>query len=266
LTAHLFGAAHENVALRAYIFAAAQAGASVPDDELPAWRRALGQGQALSRDPAALERFTERDRKRTERFGPTAAGSFFGRSAALTFRQDPSGSLRNLRSYWSEAILFALIQHAYIEGYAQRLSRLGGEPLGEPVEDLFVQWLAFRNVLWWRSPSFTTPVAGEILQHAHHGLRTERLFAELETGFATYIEQRRHRAEDLEAKTLRRLQVYGAIFAVVSTFAALMQVAGESYLKTSHDRLIAVGGLVAFGIVVLIAATLWLARRDRKGG
>jgi hypothetical protein len=260
LTAALFGDAHEFVAPRAYIFAAAQVPAEVDTVQLAAWRRALGQGYGLARAAEAYERDPERDRRRTERFGPTEA-TFFGRSAALTFRDEPSVSLRNIRSYWSETVLLGLIQHAYVEHYAARLSELGGLPLSSQVEGLYGEWLAFRNVLWWQHASFTTDVANRLLRHTHNGLDTRALYGELERSFSTYVEVRRHRAQEVESRALRALQVYGAAFAAVGSAAAIMQVAGEEYLDALAAQVAAVLSLVALGMLAAWLAARTLSRR-----
>lgn len=262
LTEALFGDAHEFVSLRAYIFAAAQVSVEVKDAQLPVWRRALAQGSGLSRAQRDYEQDPERDQRRTERFGPTDA-TFFGRSAALTFRDQPSISLRNIRSYWSETILFGLMQHAYVEHYAMRLSQLGGVPLDWQVERLYGEWLAFRNVLWWQHPSFTTDVPKTLLRHTHDGLDTRALYSELESSFSTYVEARRHHAQEAESRALRALQIYGAAFAVVGSAAAIMQVAGELYLHTAVARIASIVGLVTVGVLVVWFATHTLSRHDR---
>lgn len=261
LTTALFGDAHEFVTMRAYIFAAAQVPAEVSDDELAPWRRALGQGHKLARASRAYQRDPERDQRRTERFGPTEA-TFYGRSAALTFRDQPTGSLRNMCSYWSETVLLGLLQHAYVEHYAMRLSELGGVPLSSEVKTLYGEWLAFRNVLWWQQPSFTTDVANKLLRQTHRGLDTRALYAELESSFSTYVEAHRHSAQETESRALRALQVYGAAFAVVGSAAAIMQVAGEHYLHAPTARFAAIVGLLALGAVVVGVATLVLSRRQ----
>jgi hypothetical protein len=263
VTKYLFGAAHVEVHLRAYLFAAARVPDDLTPDELPAWRRALGQGQTLKAAHAALAADPERDDRRNLRLGPTVA-TFFGRSAAHTHRGDPAASLRNMRSYWSEVVLFGLIQYAYIEEYAKSLSRLGGDPLGREINDLFVRWLAFRNTLWWHHPSFTTDIAERILRRVHRGLRTHALYEELESGFGTYVEARRHRAEESEGRAIRSLQIFGAAFAAVSTVGTIMLVAGQGYLKTSTDQIVAVLSLVAVGLIVGGFVTVWLTRRNQR--
>jgi hypothetical protein len=173
-------------------------------------------------------------------------------------------ALRNVRSYWAETVLFALIQHAYIETYAIELSGLGGKPLGPAIDDLFERWLAFRNILWWQHPSFTTPVPRRILRRAQSELKTEPLYDDLATGFATYVDARRHRAENAESRALRALQIYGAAFAVVSTFAAVMQVLGEDYMDTAEEQIGYVLMLVLVGLVVILGVTYWIRRRERR--
>jgi hypothetical protein len=157
--------------------------------------------------------------------------------------------------------LFALIQQTYLEIYAEELGRLGGEPVAQPVDELFVQWLAFRNILWWQELSYTRDVPGRIVECVHHELNTMQLFHELERAFATYVEARRHRSEDAERVALRGLQVYGAGFAAVSAAAAVLQVAGEDYL--ARARLVVLLALLALGALAAIATRLLLARRDR---
>jgi hypothetical protein len=208
----------------------------------------------------ALVNKPNRDTARTSQIG-AATVTFFGRSIAVTHRGEPIPWLYNVRSYWSEAALFALIQQTYLEIYAEQLGRLGGEPLAQPVDELFVEWLAFRNVLWWRELSYTTDVPGRIIERVHHELNTMPLFHELERAFATYVEARRHHAEDAERAALRGLQVYGAGFAVVSAAAAVLQVAGEDYL--APRRLPVLLALLALGALAVIATRWLLARRDR---
>jgi hypothetical protein len=285
LTAELFGSAHDTVALRAYLFCAvqmpieqgdeqraawrralrwaAQRRTEQGDEQRAAWRRALAQGYALERAQETIARDPERDKRRTERLGPHEL-TLFGRSAAVTYREEPPSVLRNVRSYWAESVLYALIQHAHIEHYTQRLSELGGAPLSKPVDELFTQWLAFRNVLWWHHASFTTDVPNRLLRQAHRGLETDALYAELEGSFSTYVDARRHRSEDVEAGALRALQVYGAGFAIVGTAGAVMQVAGEQYLDTTTERAVAIAGLLILGVLTVLAAWLWLSHRDRQ--
>jgi len=261
LTSRLFGAAHAEVAHQAYSFAATKVPPDVDPGLLPAWRRAVGRGQPLEAAIAVLDTDPEHDDQRNVPLGPGVA-TFFGRTAGYTYDGESSIALRNVRSYWAETVLFGLIQYSYIEYYARSLSQLGGEPLGREIDSLFLRWLAFRNILWWHHPSFTTDIAERILRRVHRGLRTDRLYNELESGFATYVEARRHDAEEREARAIRSLQVYGAGFAAVSTAAAVMQVLGQPYLKTGVERAISVVGLIIVGIGVITAVSAWLRHRD----
>jgi hypothetical protein len=263
LARELFGGAHSNVGEQAYVFVAAQIPDGVPKDELPAWRRALGQGKLLADAKATLERDPHHDDHRMVRLGPTLA-TFFGRTAVYTYDEDPPRALRNVRSYWAETVLFALIQHAYIETYAIELGQLGGNPLHPALDDLFPRWLSFRNVLWWQHPSFTTPEPRRILRRAQNELKTEPLYDDLATGFTTYVDARRHRAENTESRALRALQIGGAAFAVVSTLAAVMQVLGESYVDTTKERVGYVLVLVFVGLVVIGAAKRWIERSEES--
>jgi len=262
LTKALFGGAHSNVGEQAYAFVAAPIPDGVPQGDVAAWRRALAQGGGLAKAKATLKREPDHDDHRMVRFGSTLA-TFFGRTAVHTYDEDSSTALRNIRSYWAETVLFALIQHAYIETYAIELARLGGDPLRPEIDDLFVRWLAFRNVLWWQHPSFTTPVPRQILRRAQNELETELLYEDLATGFATYVEARRHRAEDAESRALRSLQTYGAAFAVVSTSAAVMQVLGEDYVDTAEEQIGYVVTLLLVGLFVIVRVPHWIRRREK---
>jgi hypothetical protein len=103
-----------------------------------------------------------------------------------------------------------------------------------------------------------------MLRRVHRGLRTARLYEELASGFDTYVEARRHRAEGSEARAVRSLQVYGAAFAAVATGATIMQALGEPYLKTGGDQVLALVSLLVVGLGVLVSVNLWLRRRDRR--
>jgi hypothetical protein len=259
----LFGGAHPNVGRQGYAFVAAQIPEDLPEEDVAPWRRALGQGGSLDDARATLEERPAHDEHRMVRLGPTLA-TFYGRTAVCTYQGDRSAALRNVRSYWAETVLFALIQHAHIETYAIELGRLGGEPLGPAIDELFVRWLAFRNILWWQHPSFTTPEPRKILPRARDELKTEPLYEDLATAFATYVEARRHRAEDTESRALRALQVYGAAFAVVSTIAAVMQVLGESYVDTANEQIGYALMLSGVALAVILVVTLWIRRREKN--
>jgi hypothetical protein len=260
LAAGLFGDAHPELMHRVHIVIAARLPDEVDEADEAVFRRALGRGHRMADAGEVLAEKPDRDAARTRPIG-AATVTFFGRSISVTHREEPTPWLYNVRSYWSEAALFALIQQTYLEIYAEELGRLGGEPVAKQVDDLFVQWLAFRNVLWWQELSYTTDVPGRIVERVHYELNTRPLFLELERAFATYVEARRHRSEDAERAALRGLQVYGAGFAAVSAAAAVLQVAGEDYL--AGGRLIVLLSLLVLGALAAIATRLLLARRDR---
>lgn len=230
LTTALFGGAHANVMHRSHRFISARLPDGVISSEDPIWGRALGRGYSLAKATEALDAAPNRDEYRSQPLG-RATALFFGLSTVVTYREDSESWLYNVRSYWSEAVLFALVQQSYLETYAEELGRLGGEPFAASVEDLFTRWLAFRNVLWWSELSYTTDVPGKILRQVHQQLNTARLFAELEHAFSRYVDARRHRTADSEREALRSLQVYGAAFASVSAAAAVFQVAGVDFLN-----------------------------------
>jgi hypothetical protein len=263
MTVALFGAGHEFVALRAYIFAAAQVPAEIEDDALAAWRRALGQGHERARAERAYARNPERDRQRTERFGDAEA-TFFGRSAALTFRDDPSASLRNIRSYWAETVLFGLLQHATSSTTPCSSPSLGACRLAPRSSSFTASGSPFATCSGGKHPAFTTDVPNTILRHTHRGLETRALYAELESSFSTYVEARRYSEQEVESQALRALQVYGAAFAVVGSAAAIMQVAGEEYLDTRTARAAAILGLIALGVLAVWLATRALRRRAAR--
>jgi hypothetical protein len=107
-------------------------------------------------------------------------------------------------------------------------------------------------------------VPRRILRRAQSELKTEPLYDDLATGFTTYVEARRHRAENLESRALRALQIYGAAFAVVSTLAAVMQVLGESYVDTTDERIGYVALLALVGLGVILGVTRWIRHRESR--
>jgi hypothetical protein len=260
LAVELFGGAHLELIHRMHVIVAARLPDEIVEADEAIFRRAVGRGHTMVEAREALVEKPDRDVARTRQIG-AATLTFFGRSISATHREKPLPWLYNVRSYWSEAALFALIQQTYLETYAEQLGRLGGEPLAQPVDELFIEWLAFRNVLWWRELSYTTDVPGRIVERVHQELNTMALFHELERAFATYVEARRHQSEDSERAALRGLQVYGAGFAVLSAAAAVLQVLGESYLASQRPLVLL--SLLALGAVAVIATRWLLARRDR---
>jgi hypothetical protein len=261
LANHLFGGAHRNVLHRAHIFVVAQLPDGVTKAEEAMWRRALGRGHSVEVAGSMLEEKPGRDDRRTEQIAGATA-TFFGRSTVLAHRPGTQDWVYAVRSYWSETVLFALIQQSYLETYARQLGEMGREPLSKPIEALFRSWVAYRNVLWWRELSYTTDMPGRVIGHIHRELNTELLFGEIEDAFATYVEARRHRTEDAERGALRGLQVYGAAFAVVSAAATVTQVATEDSFEDSWFTVVLVA--VVLGVAAALVTHALLAWRQRR--
>lgn len=263
LAQHLFGAAHTNVLHRAHTVAFSNLDSDVAGDDEGGWRRALGRGRTLEDAKRDLEELAERDELRTERIGATEA-TFFALATSITMRARSSGTwLFSVRSYWSEAVLFALFQQSYLESYAERLAGLGGQPLGDEIDELFDEWMAFRNTMWWRELSYTTDIPRRIAAQVHDQLSTRLLFDELDGAFATYVDARRHRTEDAERSAIRSVQIVGAGFAVISAASAVMQVAGEDYVA-HHRALVVIGLLVLGGAAMLVAVAMLGGNRLRR--
>ena len=256
LASALFGAAHPFAGDRSMICSIARVPDALPAGAVDLWRRALGQGDSLEEAEAKLARNPDRDERRRVELGEVT-GVIFGRAAVFTHGGDSRSYLRNVRSYWCEALLFAHIQHSYLEVYADRLAELGADPLGTDVAALFEDWLAFRNTLWWSHLSPVTDVPQKLLPRARAELGTQALFDELEQSFATYVEQRQRRSEDRLANALAALQVYGAVFAAVGTVAAALQVVGDGLFDCWLARVAVIVGLL------LIAVTVYYLIRRR---
>jgi hypothetical protein len=251
LARKVFGTAHVGLSRGAWICAIGAPPADVEGEHIAGWRRALARGFTLDRAMHAIARDPERNERQTERLGPFTA-LVLGRSAAFTTNGPPPAPLYNVRSYWAETLLLAIVQHDYLEGFAVELGELGHDPLGRPVDELYVNWLAFRNVLGWSYLSTSSDVPQRLLKLAHSGLGTEPLREELEHAFATYIAQRQRRSDDAQEASLTALQIYGAVFAAVGTVAATMQVIGDGLFDCWPARLAVLAALVALGAVVYV--------------
>jgi hypothetical protein len=166
-------------------------------------------------------------------------------------------AVRNFRSYWSESLIFALLQHDRLEHLAGRLADLGFDPSTESLDQLYDEWLAFRNIFWWSQPSTTTNVPQTLVQLVRAEYGTERLFADLEADFATYAARRRWRMEDDQAHALANLQIYGAAVAVSGSLATI-----AALLHPTHTLLaITVCIVIAAGIVAALFVHRRLPRR-----
>jgi hypothetical protein len=212
----LFGDPHKDLERRLYsmIFAKEP---SVPADALSendvylaGWRRALARGSRHAKDgERAEQRDPQKSAAQRASLG-TVDAMVLGRGAAFTTpEQYFNGSYaRSFRSYWSESLVFTLLQHERLEYFAARLAELGLDPSTESLDDLHMEWLAFRNVLWWSQIAMTTDVPQTLLNLLRAEYGTERLFSDLEGDFATYTAQRRWRVEGEQTRALANLQIY----------------------------------------------------------
>jgi hypothetical protein len=228
LIAELFGDPHDEVERRLYsIFFAKEP--EVPSGTvdraayLAGWRRALARGSRRTEDGVQAEqRDPQKAAAQRASLGAVEA-VVLGRGAAFTA---PDGILdgsyaRSFRSYWSESLVFALLQHDRLEHLAGQLAELGFDPSAESLDHLYDEWLAFRNMFWWSQLSTTTDVPQTLIKLLRAEDGTERLFSDLESDFATYTARRRWRMEDDQARALANLQIYGAAVAVVGSFATI---------------------------------------------
>jgi hypothetical protein len=159
---------------------------------------------------------------------------------------------RSFRSYWSESLVFALLQHDRLEYFAARLAELGFDPSTESLDHLYDEWLAFRNVFWWSQLSTTTDVPQTLVELLRAEYGTERLFSDLEADFATYTARRRWRMEDDQSRALANLQIYGAAVAVIGSLATIATLL--------HPN----GILVAVAVFIIIAAGVFAALFVRR--
>jgi hypothetical protein len=182
------------------------------------WRRALADpfGTVSDSNDAADEQ------PGTFRLGRTA-GLLLGNAAAFTLEergeQDnfiSNSYARSFRSYWSESMVFGLMQHDSLEGFQHRLAAIK-DLSDSSVEKLHSDWLKFRNVLWWSQLSSSSPIPQRLVFMLREELGTERLFTDLEGDLATYSAYQHQKAEDKQEKALANLQIYGAPLAVFGT-------------------------------------------------
>jgi len=222
LVEQLFGDPHRYMEQSLYTVLMAQYPpvGTYPDDE-DAWRRAL----AKRRGSATVRTWGERDQEREDRQTIRLAGAtglVLGNCTAFTLREPVSGVYaRNLRSYWTESILFGVFQQECLEDFQARLAEIG-DPLKPDVEALHRDWLSFRNLIWWSQLSTSTDIPQEIVSRLRNELGTERLFTDLEGDIATYSEHQHRAVEDRQAAALANLQVYGSGLLVLSTLATMI--------------------------------------------
>ncbi len=215
---------------------------SVPSDE-QAWRRALAKRRGLAKEKVWSQQYQDKEDRQTVHYA-AATGLVLGNCTAFTVTRPIDGTYaRNLRSYWSESIVFGLLQQECLEDFQRRLAEVG-DPLKPEIEDLHRDWLSFRNSVWWSQLSTSTEVPQELVSRLREELGTERLFDDLEGDLATYSAQQHRRAEDTQAEALANLQVYGSGLVVLTTLATIIGLFSAS------------GAARAFLVVVAIVASV----------
>jgi hypothetical protein len=259
LIIELFGDPHEEMERRVYtIFFASQPASPAQGDaerNLTRWSYALARGARRIPDDGNAEHRDQHDGAEQRASLGRVDVVTLGRSTAFTV---PSKALtgvdaKNFRSYWSESLIFALLQHDRLEYLAGRLAELGFDPSTESLDRLYDDWLAFRNVFWWSQLSTTTDVPQTLVTLLRAEFGTERLFSDLETDFATYTARRRWRMEDEQTRALANLQIYGAAVAVIGSLGTI-----AALLHPTHTLLaITVCVIIAAGI----AASLFVRKR-----
>jgi hypothetical protein len=244
LVEELFGDPHRYLEQSLYtvLMAGYPPTGSIPADE-QAWRRALAKRRGSAKVKAWSQQYQDKEDRQTVHYAG-ATGLILGNCTAFTVAERIDGTYaRNLRSYWSESIVFGLLQQECLEDFQRRLAEVG-DPLKPEVEELHRDWLSFRNLVWWSQLSTSTEVPQEIVSRLRHELGTERLFDDLEGDLATYSTQQHRRAEDAQAKALANLQVYGSGLVVLTTLATIIGLFSAS------------GQARAFLVVVALAASL----------
>jgi hypothetical protein len=223
--------------------------------DLAAWRHALAYGSLRDTDHDTEEEQPDSQEATAQHASlGLVQVVIVGRNAAFTTPNNllNGEAVRNFRSYWSESLIFALLQHDRLEHLAGRLADLGFDPSTESLDQLYDEWLAFRNIFWWSQPSTTTNVPQTLVQLLRAEYGTERLFADLEADFATYAARRRWRMEDDQAHALANLQIYGAAVAVSGSLATV-----AALLHPAH-------ALIAITVCIVIAAGIIAALFVRK--
>lgn len=213
------------------------------------WRRALAKRRLDGRPRPGDTEESEREDRQTIRLAG-ATGLLLGRQAVFSLSAPLDGEYaRNLRSYWSESLIFGLLQQSTLEEFQRRLAAIG-DPLSPSVQPLRRDWLRFRNLLWWSQLSGNTEVSQELLARIHNELGTKEFFTDLEGDLATYSEQQ-------QAAALANLQIYGAPFVV---FGALITAIG-----LFNPSRTAAAFLVCGVFLLALAAMLFVRNRLASG-
>jgi hypothetical protein len=206
------------------------------------WRRALAKRRLDGRPRPGDADESEREHRQTIRLAG-ATGLLLDRQAVFSLSAPIDGEYaRNLRSYWSESLVFGLLQQSTLEEFQRRLAAIG-DPLSPSVQPLRRDWLRFRNLLWWSQLSGNTDVPQELLARIHHELGTKEFFTDLEGDLATYSEQQ-------QAATLANLQIYGAPFVVFGTLITAISLFNPS--RAAALLLVVVVFLLALGAMLFV--------------
>jgi hypothetical protein len=252
LVERLFGDPHEEMERRLYTMILAKEPARLaarPGEQetmSSGWRRALARGSRRTEEGVEAElRDPRKAAAQSTALGHVDA-VVLGRAAAFTApaKAFDGQYARNFRSYWSESLLFALIQHERLEQLAGQLAELGFDPSTASLDRLYDEWLAFRNMLWWSQLSTTTEIPQILVELLRVENGTERLFGDLEADFATYTARRRWRLEDEQTRALANLQIYGAAAAVIGSLATIAALLHPT------------GGLLTVAVCLIILAGL----------
>lgn len=219
-----------------------------PSDE-QAWRRALAKRRGSAKVKVWSQQYQDREDRQTVHYAG-ATGLILGKCAAFTVTEPIDGTYaRNLRSYWSESIVFGLLQQECLEDFQRRLAEIG-DPLKPEIEGLHADWLSFRNSIWWSQLSTSTEVPQELVSRLREELGTERLFDDLEKDLATYSAQQHRRTEYAQARALANLQVYGAGIVVLTTLTTVIGLFSASGETRAFLVIAAVIGSIAVSLFV----------------
>jgi hypothetical protein len=222
------------------------------------WRCALAtRSYELNEERGHL---VDPDKEKAQSFRIAGETALVLRNCTVLTRPGPidGAAASNFRSYWSESLVFGLLQELSIEDFQSQLAELGPAPhMGkdEALENLHKAWLSFRNQLWWSQLSTAEPPQ-ELLALLRKAQGTDRLFDELEGDVVTYSDLQHREVEDRQARALANLQVYGSAIAVLSTLGTIYA------LLNAHGALLAVL-LVAALLLSLSVLRLVRAKVDR---
>jgi hypothetical protein len=250
LVEEMFGDPHRHLEQSLYTVLMAEyppPGGRTVDEQT--WRRALAKRRGSAKVRAWSKQYQEKEDRQTVHYAG-ATGLVLGNCTAFTVDGPIDGAYaRNLRSYWSESLVFGLLQQECLEDFQHRLAEVG-DPLKPEIEDLHRDWLSFRNSVWWSQLSTSTEVPQELLSRLRDELGTERLFDDLEGDLATYSAQQHRRAEDAQAEALANLQVYGSGLVVLTTLATIIGLFSASGEARAFLVLIALAVSVAVSLFV----------------